>query len=186
VEITETCYAATRQEWRSWLEEHHTDRAAIWLIGYRKEAGKPFVAYEDAVKEALCFGWIDSIRKGLGDQRWAQRYTPRREGSPISQTNQERLARLLDSGRVIPSVASSLGDLRPQDYAIPNDILRALRAAPGAWDHWQSFSSAYRRIRSAYVDGSRGRPDVFAKRLAHLVRKTAEGKQFGYGIQEFY
>ncbi len=186
MEITETFYAATSREWRSWLEEHHGDRAEIWLIGYRKEAGKPFVAYEDAVKEALCFGWIDSIRKRLDHQRWAQRFTPRREGSPISQTNQERLARLLDSGRVIPSVASGLGGLRPQDYAIPNDIVRALKAVPGAWDHWRSFSPAYRRIRSAYVDGSRGRPAVFAKRLDHLVRKTAEGKQFGYGIREFY
>ena len=187
MEITETVHATTRDEWRRWLAEHYRDRSEVWLVGYRKSAGKPSLPYNEAVEEALCFGWIDSVRKSLDDQRLAQRYTPRRPGTPYSQTNLERLARLLERGRVVPSVVEELGDVRPEAYRIPADIEAALRAEPAAWKHWRSFSAPYRRIRAAYVDGARDRgAEEFGKRLEHLVRKTAEGKRFGYHIEDFY
>lgn len=187
MEITETFHATSRDEWRRWLAEHYRDRPEVWLVGYRKSAGKPSLPYHEAVEEALCFGWIDSIRKTLDDQRLAQRYTPRRPGTPFSQTNLERLARLLERGRVVPSVVAELGDVRPEAYRVPADIEKALREEPEAWKHWRSFSPPYRRIRAAYVDGARDRgPEEFGKRLEHLVRKTAEGKRFGYHIGDFY
>lgn len=186
MEITDTFHARTRAEWRAWLMAHSTDRDEIWLVGYKKGTGVPSVAYGDAVEEALCFGWIDSIRKSLDDERYAQRYTPRRDGSPISQTNQERLAALMAEGQVVPEVAAALDWLDPSSYQIPKDIEDALKAEPGAWEHWQSFSPAYRRIRAAYVDNSRANPEYFRKRLAHLVRKTAAGTRYGYDIQRFY
>lgn len=185
MEITETFHAATRAEWRAWLEAHHADRDEIWLVGHRKSTGVASVPYHEAVEEALCFGWIDSIRKSVDATSYGQRFTPRREGSAISQTNQERLARLLEAGRVIPSVAEGLRDLRPEDYRVPAYIEEALKAEPGAWAHWQAFSAAYRRIRAAYVEDGR-RTGAMEKRLAHLIRKTAAGKQFGYGIGNFY
>lgn len=186
MEIGETFYPRTREAWREWLERHHADRDEVWLVTYRKAAGKPSVAYNDAVEEALCFGWIDSVRKSMGDQRLAQRFSPRRAGSGYSQINLERLARLLVQGRVLPEVAERLGDIRAADFRFPPDIMTELRSNPDAWEHFKGFSPSYQRIRVAYVDAARDRPEEFRKRLDHLIRKTAAGRQFGYGIESFY
>ena len=186
MEVTETFYPRTRGEWRAWLARHHEDRSEIWLVTYKAGTKKPSVSYADAVEEALCFGWIDSTRKALDGERLAQRFSPRRQRSTYSQTNRERLARLVEAGRVTPSLLTRLEDWRPDDYTIPKDILAALRADPSAWTNWKRLPMPYRRIRAAYVDGARHRGSEFGKRLANLVRKTAAGKQFGYGIEDFY
>lgn len=186
MEVGETLYVATGEEWRAWLEAHWDSAPEIWLVSYRKGAGRPSLPYDVAVREALCFGWIDSTRKSLDGERYAQRFTPRRPGSGYSQTNLERLARLIDAGRVAAHVAEDLGDVRPEAYRIPDDIAAALEADPAAWANWLAFTPPYRRIRAAYVDGARDRGEEFGKRLKNLVKQTAEGRQFGYGIDEFY
>ena len=186
MDITETLYVATREDWRDWLAAHHDEASEIWLVSYRAHTGRPSVPYNDAVEEALCFGWIDSTRKGLDDDRYAQRYTPRRPGSSYSQTNKERLARLLDAGRVMPAVAENLEDVRPEAYQIPDDILDALRADEKAWTFFQSMSPSYQRIRAAYIDGARPHPVEFEKRLKRFVEMSARGIPFGYGIESYY
>jgi uncharacterized protein YdeI (YjbR/CyaY-like superfamily) len=186
MDVTETLYAATRSEWRDWLAAHHETKSEIWLVSYRKHTGRPSVDYNDAVEEALCFGWIDSTRKGIDDERFAQRYTPRRPTSGYSQLNKERLARMLDQDRVVASVAQAVRDVRAEDFRLPDDIRAALQRDAEAWAFFRSTSPAYQRIRAAYVDDARGRPEDFAKRLAHLVAKCAGGKQFGYGIERYY
>jgi len=77
MEITKTFYAPDRKAWRDWLEEHYQDEKEVWLVYYRKQAGKPRVPYNDTVEEALCFGWIDSTIKRLDEERLAQRFSPR-------------------------------------------------------------------------------------------------------------
>ncbi len=186
MDITETLYVATRTDWRDWLAAHHADKSEIWLVSYRKHTGRPSISYNDAVEEALCFGWIDSTRKRIDQDRYAQRFTPRRPGSSYSQTNKERLARLIAQGKVIPSVMERLGDVRPEDYEIPDDIRYALQANEQAWAFFRTTSPAYQRIRAAYVDHARGRPDEFEKRLNTLIEKSAQGKQFGYGIEDYF
>ncbi|MDX1530614.1 MAG: YdeI/OmpD-associated family protein [Rhodothermales bacterium] len=187
MDVTETLYVATRAAWREWLAAHHASGPEIWLISYRKHTGRPSLPYNDAVEEALCFGWIDSTRKGLDEDRYAQRFTPRKPGSPYSQPNKERLARLVGQGRVLPSVLARLGagDVA-EAYAIPDDIVRALQADAAAWAFFRSTSPSYQRIRAAYVDVARGRPEEFAKRLRHLVEKSARGEPFGYGIESYF
>ncbi len=184
--ITKTLYVPARAAWRDWLAAHHADEPEVWLVSYRKHTGRPSVPYNDAVEEALCFGWIDGIRKGLDGDRYAQRFTPRRAGSAFSQTNQERLARLIAAGQVLPSVLAGLGDVRPERYEIPSDIRAALQSEGEAWAFFEATSPAYQRIRAAYVDAARGRPEEFAKRLRHLVRQSARGKPFGYGIERYF
>ncbi len=186
MDVTDPFYAPTREAWRDWLAAHHEDRPEVWLVSYRKHTGRPSLAYNDAVEEALCFGWIDSIRKGIDAERYAQRFTPRRPGSPYSQTNKERLARLLERGQVVPSVASQLGDVRAEAFALPADIVAALQADGAAWAFFQTTSPSYQRIRAAYVDTARARPEEFAKRLRHLVEKSAQGRPFGYGIEDYF
>ena len=179
-------YVPTREEWRVWLASHYDDKSEIWLVSYRKYTGRPSVAYNDAVEEALCFGWIDSTRKGIDSERYAQRFTPRRSGSAHSQTNKERLARLIAQGRVIPSVKADLTDVQPESYEIPDDIRSALVCREGAWAFFLTTSPAYQRIRAAYVDHARKRAAEFDKRLNNLVEKSAQGEQFGYGIEDYF
>jgi uncharacterized protein YdeI (YjbR/CyaY-like superfamily) len=186
MDITETLYVTTREDWRGWLELNFDRKHEIWLVSYRKQTGRPSVPYNSAVEEALCFGWIDSIRKSIDRDRNAQRFSPRKPGSAYSQTNKERLARLIRAGRVLPSVVKSVGGLRPEAYDIPKDILSALRSNEEAWSFFLATSPSYQRIRAAYVDAARKRPQEFTKRLEHLVNMSAKGKQFGYGIEDYY
>lgn len=185
--VSETFFAATRSEWRTWLEANHSTAPEIWLITYVKRVGRPSVSYNDAVEEALCFGWIDSIRKGLDADRHAQRFSPRKRNSGYSQTNRERMARLHQAGLLLPTYAAEAERLAQEPFVAPPDILKALQAEPAAWDFFQSTSPAYQRIRIAYVDHARLRPgDEFEKRLAHLVAMSVRRKQFGNNIETYY
>jgi len=184
--INETLYAPDRKAWRAWLKRHYRSAREIWLVYYRKDAGKPRVAYHEAVEEALCFGWIDSTAKKLDEERFAQRFSPRRPGSEYSQTNKERLRVLIDRGRVPGSVLAGLGDIDPEKFIFPADIMKALRAKRKAYVNFQGYSAPYRRIRVAYIDSARRRPAEFRKRLDYFLKLTAQGKQFGYGIESFF
>ncbi|HUW09240.1 MAG TPA: YdeI/OmpD-associated family protein [Anaerolineae bacterium] len=186
MDITETLYVTKRDDWRQWLQEHYRTAAEIWLVHYRKPTGMPSLPYNDAVEEALCFGWIDSIVKKLDDERYAQRYTPRRPRSTFSQTNKERLKKLIAQGKVMSDVLAGLGEIGPEDYDYPADIMAALRQNAQAWENFQRCSESYRRIRIAYIDGARDRPGEYEKRLQHLIKMTEQDKQFGRDIEGYY
>jgi uncharacterized protein YdeI (YjbR/CyaY-like superfamily) len=100
VSIGETIYPKTISEWRAWLNEHHSSKAEIWIIYYKNHTGKPTLHYQDAVDVALCFGWIDGIEKRLDDERYVQRFSPRRLRSSWSETNVARYNALLEDGKM--------------------------------------------------------------------------------------
>ncbi len=186
MDVTQTLYVTSREDWRNWLEEHYRSEREIWLVYYRKQVGKPRIPYNDAVEEALCFGWIDSIVKSLDQERYAQRYTPRKPKSGFSQTNKERLKKLIEQGKVMPEVLASLGDIGLEEFVYPTDIMAAIRANEQAWGNFQRYSGSYQRIRIAYIDGARNRLGEYEKRLKHLIRMTEQDKQFGFGIEDYY
>lgn len=186
MEITRTLYAADREAWRAWLAENYRTEKEVWLVYPRKATGRPRIPYNDAVEEALCFGWIDSTQKTLDEDHTAQRYTPRRPGVPYSQPNQERLRRMIAQGKVLPEVRESIGDLLDQPFHTPPDILDALRSNPRAWENWRRWPEPYQRIRVAYVEDKRDDPEEFQKRLRNLIDKSERGKQFGFGIESYY
>jgi uncharacterized protein YdeI (YjbR/CyaY-like superfamily) len=104
-----TFYAPDRKSWRRWLTKNHHKEPEIWLVYYKKSAGLPTIPYEDAVEEALCFGWIDSMERSLDENRYAGRFSPRRPDSNWSESNRSRVKRLIAMGemteagmRVIP------------------------------------------------------------------------------------
>lgn len=176
-----TFYAKNRHEWRRWLKKHHAREKEIWLVYYRKSTGKPRVEYDDAVEEALCFGWIDSQEKGIDRQRFAQRFSPRKPGSPWSETNKVRLKRLIAEVRMAPSgLAAAEGVRVSRRFVIPADIERRLKADPLVWRKFQRLPSTYRRIRLGFIVGARNRPKEFRKRLTYFLKMTARGKTFGY------
>jgi uncharacterized protein YdeI (YjbR/CyaY-like superfamily) len=186
MDVTKTLYVTNRDDWRDWLEEHYRSEREIYLVYYRKQAGKPRILYNEAVEEALCFGWIDSIIKNIDQERYAQRFTPRKPQSEFSQTNKERLKKLIEQGKVLPEVLTSLGNVDLEDYDYPTDIMAAIRKNEQAWENFQRYSGSYQRIRIAYIDGARNRPGEYEKRLKHFIRMTEQNKQFGFGIEEYY
>ena len=186
MKITNLLSVSTREEWRAWLKAHYRTESEVWLAYPRKGSGRPRVGYNDAVEEALCFGWIDGTVRGVDAEVFAQRFTPRRPGSPFSQPNRERLRRMIAAGKVIPGVLEKLAGVDLEHFDAPADVVAALRESPAAWESFQRFSEPYRRIRLAFVDAARGRPDEFAKRLKHLVRMTEKGCQFGFGIEPYF
>jgi len=179
VALGETLYVSDAASWRAWLAANHDSADEIWLVYYTKASGMPSIPYGAAVDEALCFGWIDSIVKKYGPHSRAQRFTPRRPGSRLSEMNKERMRRMVAAGRMTPAGLAAAGDVLDEPFVIPDDILAALQADEAAWRNFQTFPESYQRIRVGFVNGSRNRQDVFEKRLAYLVRMSAQNKRFG-------
>ena len=185
--VVKTLYVTDRQTWRAWLADNYNKEKEIWLIYPKKASGKPRIHYNDAVEEALCFGWIDSTIKRIDDDSYAQRFSPRNPKSPYSEANKARLRKLVKEGLVIPSVKVAIQDIINEDFVVPSDILDALKTNKVAWENFRKFSLQYQRIRLAYVEGARDRPDEFKKRLNNLLKLTEKNKQFGFGgIQKHY
>jgi uncharacterized protein YdeI (YjbR/CyaY-like superfamily) len=177
--LGKTVYFTERKDWREWLSANHRTEKEIWVIGYLKKAGKPSLPYNDAVEEALCFGWIDSTIKKIDAERNAQRYTPRRPNSPLSEMNKERVRRLVTAELMTPSGLAAAGDLSTENFSIAGDILQALKADAQVWQNFCAFPESYRRIRVGWIEGARKRPAEFEKRLKYFIKMTAANKTFG-------
>ena len=184
----ETFYTSERSEWRAYLAEHFETSAEIWFVFPMKEFGEKSLSYNDAVEEALCFGWIDSTIKHIDPLHRAQRFTPRRKGSAYSQPNIERLIWLDARGLIHPKVRDSVLPIIRTPFVFPADIIDALRQEETVWKNYQQFSDPYKRIRVAYIEAARKRPDEFQKRLNSFVEKTRRNKLImGYGgIDKYY
>ncbi len=179
MEIGKTLYVTQRAEWRAWLEASHRTEKEIWLVRYLKKSGKPSLPYNDAVEEALCFGWIDSTGKKINVESYAHRFTPRRKNSPMSEMNKERMRRLIEAGLMTPAGLATVGDLSTGTFTIAADILEALKADGQTWQNFNAFPESYRRIRVGWIEGARKRPEEFEKRLKYFIKMTAADKQFG-------
>ena len=181
-------YTSERRAWRAWLSQHFETEKEIWFVFPMKASGEKSLSYNDAVEEALCFGWIDSTIKHIDPLHRAQRFTPRKPGSGYSRPNIERLIWLEERGMLHPKVRESVIDIINAPFVFPADILEAIQNDPQAWKHYMAFPEAYKRIRIAYIDAARHRPAEFAKRLNSFIAKTKKNKWIaGYGgIDKYY
>ena len=184
MEITKTLYVRDRQEWRAWLDEHHRTEPEIWLIYPNKASGKQGIAYNDAVEEALCYGWIDGIAKKYDQENSAQRFTPRRRGSNWSELNKERVRLLIERGQMTEAGMAALGRALEKPFQIPGDILAAIKEDEQTSKHFEAFPESYKRIRIGYIEETRKRPEEFKKRLANFLKKTARNEMFGTQVGE--
>ncbi len=184
MQITESFYAPSRKQWRAWLKKHHKIKKEIWLIYYKKDSGKPRVPYNDAVEEALCFGWIDSTVKTVDKDSYAQRFSKRNPKSEWSEPNLERVRFLTKSGLMTKAGLDILHQsehkhrLKRKPVIVAADIQKALKKA-AAWNYYLKFPEGYRRIRIGWIDAARHRPEVFKQRLDYFVKKTAKNERFG-------
>lgn len=176
ITVGETLKASTRAAWREWLIAHHADKREVWLIADDRP-DVPTVDYLDAVEEALCFGWIDSIAKRLNSTERVQRFSPRRAKSNWTELNKARARRLIALGLMTDAGRATLPDL-DVPFVLADDIRRALVAA-GAWDFFAEAPPLYQRVRAGYVEEQRRVPLEFTKRLNSLIEKSAAGKLFG-------
>ena len=180
-------YVTDRQEWREWLIKHYKSKKEVWLVYYKKHSGKPRISYNDAVEEALCFGWIDSIVRSIDENRYAQKFTLRNPKSSYSQANKERLKELIRQGKVVKEVSAVLGDFLEERFEVPLDILEAVKINQKAWKNFQKLSQPYIRIRTAFIDAARNRPHEFKKRLNYFIKMTEKNKKYGFGgIEKYY
>jgi uncharacterized protein YdeI (YjbR/CyaY-like superfamily) len=183
-----TVRAKNRDEWRKWLVEHHEAEREIWLVYAKKHTGIASVRYDEAVEEALCFGWIDTTVRSIDAIYYAQRYTPRRADSVWSALNLQRVERMLESGRMLPAglakvpktkaeaKARAATRLEQHPFDMPPDFARALRAVRPARRSFDAMAPSYRRQYLGWIAQAK-RPETRARRIAQAVERLAEGRK---------
>lgn len=189
--LGETLYVKNRRQWRAWLAKNHRSSPEIWLVYYKKQSQKPRIPYNDAVEEALCYGWIDSTLKPIDTDCFAQRFSPRRKNSALSELNKERVRRLIKDGKMTAFGLESIRyhmDRRPNNssgsqelkrFRLPKDILNELKSDEVVWRNFEAFPEHYKHIRVGWIDASRHRPEVFKTRLRYFIKMTAKNRRFG-------
>jgi uncharacterized protein YdeI (YjbR/CyaY-like superfamily) len=181
-------YFESREDWRKWLMGNFDAADEIWFVFPNKSSGKKRVTYNDAVEEALCFGWIDSTVRAFDKEHKIQRFTPRKPKSAYSQANKERLKWLLANKMVHPKFEDKIQTILSEPFLFPKDIIDRLKGNETVWSNYQQFSDTYKRIRIAYIDAARKRPEEFEKRLNNFIGSAKENKKiagFG-GIEKYY
>jgi uncharacterized protein YdeI (YjbR/CyaY-like superfamily) len=173
----------SRRQWRTWLEDHHSTSPGVWLVFHKVHTRLKSIPYEDSVREALCFGWIDSLIKRLDDDRHARKFTPRQPDSKWSDLNRQRWSELKAAGRL--TSAGLLAAPTDNRYAphpaitdLPAYIAEALRANRKAWDHFQELAPTYRRNFIAWIHSAK-RPETREKRILESLALLEAGQKLG-------
>jgi uncharacterized protein YdeI (YjbR/CyaY-like superfamily) len=176
------------EELRAWFEKHHQTADELWLGFYRKATGLPTLTWPEAVDEALCVGWIDSVRYRLDERSSAQRFTPRRKRSFWSAVNTKRATELIAEGRMRPAGLKAF-EARSADRTamysyereaatFPDEDLARFRADTEAWAWFEKQSPTYRKTSTYWVVSAK-RPETRARRLDTLIADSAAGRRIG-------
>jgi uncharacterized protein YdeI (YjbR/CyaY-like superfamily) len=173
----------SRRQWRAWLAKHHTSSPGVWLVRHKAHTGVKSIPYEDMVREALCFGWIDSLVKRLDDDRYAIKVTPRKPTSRWSAINRKRWAELEAAGLLTAAgVAAAPTDQtyapKPAIPVLPAYIAKALRGNAKAWRFFQELAPTYRRDFVVWIHVAK-RPETRARRIREAIDLLAAGKKLG-------
>jgi uncharacterized protein YdeI (YjbR/CyaY-like superfamily) len=177
---------ASLPEWRAWLEANHGRREGVWLVLPKKASGLEGIALSDAVDEALCFGWVDSLPRKLDDRRTMLLVSPRKPGSNWSAVNKAKVERLIVEGRMAPAGMAKVGTARSdgswnaldrvEALEVPEDLAAAFAALPPSADNWAGFPRSAKRGILEWILNART-PATRAKRIAETARLAAEGKR---------
>jgi len=178
MEMRKTLYVTTREEWRAWLTENYQSETEVWLIYYKKHTGRPRISYDHAVEEALCFGWIDSIGKRMDDERFAQKFTPRRDSAKWSELNKRRMRKLIREGRMTEAGLAKI-DLAvlgeeaeakqsKRDLDIPPFVKQGLKGNAKAWENFRKLTPSRRRAYVQLIMDAR-KEETREKRLREAV-----------------
>jgi uncharacterized protein YdeI (YjbR/CyaY-like superfamily) len=179
--------ADDRASWRSWLEANHATARGAWLVTWRRGQG-PVLEYEDAVEEALCFGWVDSTAGPVDDRRRKQYFAPRKQGSGWAATNKARVERLHAAGMMAPAGIGAVERAKAdgswtsldaiEQGLVPDDLAAALQAQPPAAANFEAFPKSVRRMLLVWVSAAR-RPETRAARIAEVAAQAAINERAG-------
>ena len=180
-------FFATPERFRAWLEQHHADATELWVGFHKRDSGKASITWPQSVDQALCFGWIDGIRKSLGDESYVIRFTPRRPTGKWSTVNTRRMGELIAQGLVRPAglaaferrdAAKSAAYSYEQRYRakLPKAFERRFRANESAWSYFEAEAPWYRRTTTHWVVSAK-REETRERRLASLIDCSARGKR---------
>jgi uncharacterized protein YdeI (YjbR/CyaY-like superfamily) len=175
----------SREEWRRWLEKNHRTSLGVWLIYYKVKSGKPSVRYSEAVKEALCFGWIDSKVKSLDKERYMQIFTPRKPKSVWSKLNKQYIEEIIEEGLMTTvglekiEAAKQNGSWNLLDaieaLIIPLDLKQALEANTTAKEYFEAFNNSSKKNILFWIDSAK-RPETRLKRIEQTVNSATANK----------
>lgn len=181
-------FFATPSEMRGWLAEHHRTARELWVGFYKKGTGKPSLTWPEAVQEALCFGWIDGIRKGLDEESYTNRFTPRKPRSNWSLINIDFANKLIEEGRMEAAgleafearsdATSGVYTYERKDLDLDPDLERKLKKNRAAWSFFQAQPPWYRRTTSRWVMSAK-REETRLRRLDGLIEDSARGCTIG-------
>lgn len=183
-----TLYVTNREDWRAWLEENHAREAEVWLVYYKKHTNRPRVPYDEAVEEALCFGWIDSTVRRLDDERFLQRFTPRKDAGNWSESNRKRVRKLIAEGKMTQAGLSKIGEgvldappaqqPKKKEVEVPRFIADALAKKGEAWENFNRLAPSYRREYVSWITDAK-REETRERRLKEAVRLLLQNKKLG-------
>ena len=174
----------TPAQWRTWLAGHHDSESEVWLVFHKRHTGRVSIAYEDAIDEALCFGWVDSLIKRLDDACYARKFTPRRPNSKWSKVNLKRYAKLKAGGRLMPAGLNRAPSGRTYNKPtlsaarVPRYVGDALRKTPKAAVHFKNLAPSYRRQYVGWIISAK-QQETRMRRLQEAIRLIAAGKKLG-------
>ncbi len=178
-----------RVQWRAWLENNHANEAEVWLVFLKQHTGNPNVSYNDAVEEALCFGWIDGLKRTIDEDRYMHRFTPRKERSKWSKLNKERAQRMLKAGQMAPAGEKSIKMAKKNgrwieptsartNFSIPREFDAQLKRNKKAATFFDSLAPSYQQQYIAWIATAK-RPETRKRRLDEAIKLLYRGEKLG-------
>ena len=194
LDFSKALHFEDRMQWRRWLEQNHDRSPGILLLHYKKDSGKKGVSHTEAVEEALCFGWIDSILKRVDDERFVLKYTPRKANSVWSKINKDKAEKLIKDGGMTPAGLMKIEEAKKNgnwDNAytsrikekLPSDLKRALLENKQAWGNFQEFAASYRNMYTGWLNDARTEA-TRQKRIKEIIYRSE--KNIKPGIDTTY
>lgn len=183
-------YLTTRAKWRKWLSENHDKESkGVWLVFYKKEAGKPSLEYEDSVEEALCFGWVDSIIKKIDGEKYCRKFTPRKLDSKWSALNKKRVNKVIKERRMTEHGLAKIEAAKKSglwesnlpatiNFDMPKELVDALGKNKKAKGFFDQLATTYRKHYIAWIATAK-HPETKAKRIRESITLLEQGKKLG-------
>lgn len=177
-------YARDRADWRAWLRRNGTTAADVWLIYYKKDSARTSVSFDEALDEALCFGWVDTKVKRLDAERYMMRFTPRKPASSWSPSNIERVKCLIARRRMTAAGKAAFEGheqrrTAPLPTKLPSSLERRFAASKTAWRNFSDFPPGYRRTSIGWVASAK-KPETQLRRLERLIEHCERGERLAF------
>lgn len=189
MKITGKLHVTNRDDWRAWLSKNHDTEIEVWLIYYKRHTGKPRIPYDDAVEEALCFGWIDSLVKKIDDEKFAQKFTPRKRKSKWSEANKKRARKMIKEGKMTKAGLAKIREAKSngewfktapvkKELIIPAYIKKAFATNEKALDNFNNLANGYKRQLVGWITSAK-KEETRKRRLMEAIQLLEQNKKLG-------